>query len=326
MGVQLLEGDWDVAVQSAGKPSTAATTNPSARQRRWTAFRSWYRGGRVFDKAHETLIAAAMLRRPPSPASQGRPLTPHIAPPGRLQSVAPSTEDTPTQKDGESDAPMNSHQAVEAAEAAGPGSEVSGAEPFTPVEGIRRTTVTPHAPPPPPSPTLPLPQPMVHVVDLKTKGAKPASSGRASRAGKTSVKDEGKTVAQEVVNLEKGTVADSEENVSGIFSLATEGGQLCDTGDDFDAARLDGIAGWEEDKTEAQDAEGGGAIAEGLPPRSRESSTAAAKGLRMEARRKFLAARTVMSNEAATKASAILCIRTKLPARFARCKEYRVPT
>lgn len=94
MGVQLLEGDWTVAISntySTASQDTAAAS--STRQRRWTAFRSWYRGGRVFDRAHKSLIRAALEHEPPSPASLGRPLTPCLAPADSLQPVAPGTKE-----------------------------------------------------------------------------------------------------------------------------------------------------------------------------------------------------------------------------------------
>ena len=87
----------------------------------------------------------------------------------------------------------------------------------------------------------------------------------------------------------------------------------------LDAARLDGLTGWEEDRASQDGREGGeyddysGMIAEGLPPLSRLGGTGAAKRLRMEARRKFLEARTVTSKEAASKVSRRLLSRRGVP-------------
>lgn len=311
MGVQLLEGDWNAAAD--GDTVSATPSSPtilSGRQRRWTAFRSWYRGGRVFDRAHKTLIAAAMLRRPPSPGSQGRPLTPHIAPADRPQPAPPITEETPTEEEEENVPAGSSKEISEVGEAmavpltaAVAVSDVTttAAEPVIPVVGVHRRT-RPPALPPPPKVTL-------HVTKLKTdeivRRPGTASGGGHGSKDDTLAKDGSGTGGNdglEVVGAVLGVLqGEGTECVSEIASLPTE------RRDPFvDAARVDGIAGWGEERAEQAESgrkENGGYIAEGLPPLSHEGGTTAAKRLRMEARRKFLAARTTVSKEAASKVS-----------------------
>ncbi|CAM9185466.1 unnamed protein product, partial [Laminaria digitata] len=286
MGVQLLEGDWDAVAASnndtADNGTTLTTSNPSARQRRWTAFRSWYRGGRVFDRAHESLITAAMLRRPPSPGSQGRPLTPRLAPADGPRPVAPEIEgeeeeeekeETPTKigndtaataaAAAENSAADASVAAAAAAAAASEGRNAS--RQVTPME-ILRCRASSHTPPPPP-------QPKRHVVLLRKDGLPPSRPGGGESRGTTG-----------------GGWGNDDPYAAQVL----------------DAARLDGLTGWEEDRAGqgglgGDDGDGGdiggdensGVIAEGLPPMSRLGGTGAAKRLRMEARRKFLEARTV---------------------------------
>lgn len=330
MGVQILEGDWNADVTAAAAASgkdANKTKNPSARQRRWTAFRSWYRGGRVFDRADQTLIAAAMLRRPPSPGSQGRPLTPRMTPADGPRPAAPFS----TEQDGGETSDAVPAAAAAAAPAPAPanptGSDyvpvaaaaaseeavlseaVKGMVPrpdagsVTPPAGVmqgRRTT--PPAPPVPPGVVA-----TFHVTLLKSDQPAPA---RVSNLGG------GDGGADEPVGATGGEVR-AQEKLDG----------------DTDAAQLAGIEGWDAGEGEGNDSfvmvsegvavgrlgpgadEGrggdgdsraGGAgveIAEGLPPASREGGTGAAKRLRMEARRKFLAARTTSSKQAARKVS-----------------------
>lgn len=386
MGVQLLEGDWNAVasntVNAAGTTTTATTaltnSHPSARQRRWTAFRSWYRGGRVFDRAHESLITAAMLRRPPSPGSQGRPLTPRIAPSDGPRPVAPEIEEAeeeakttspeidnvmkvgngavPHTLDEDAHETWNTADAIAGADATAAASAayaIPKAEVMVEVDasasaaatavvaaasegGNRSRQVTPmevlrcrassHTPPPPPAAKR-------HVVLLRKGELLPslsrrggeASSTTASRRGSGSDKARGPGGAGGAGNgsgngfLEENGWARAAATGGGIsdaacLAAAEAGGE----GDPYaaqvlDAARLDGLTGWEEDRArQGGELEGdydngdgnSGAIAEGLPPLSRLGGTSAAKRLRMEARRKFLEARTVTSKQAASKVSA----------------------
>ena len=332
MGVQILEGDWnaEVAAGTSGG-NTASKNGPSAQQRRWTAFRSWYRGGRVFDRADETLIAAATQRRPPSPGSLGRPLTPRMAPAdgpqlaapiaieegkssGPLQATrkgedatdinaaspaaAPAAAVVPSKWDGGVPTAMAaSAEVVAVSDAAGGVAAWPDAGPVTPLEGMTRGQST--TPPAPPTPPAAGEGARVHVTVLKTNQQKPT---RGSKSG----------------------CHEREAVVSAVAGDPETGARVTPAEDDgIDAASLAGIARWDADGDgetgdvlalmgdeqstgglRGTDREEGGMIAEGLPPISRESGTAAAKKLRMEARRKFLAARTVSSKQAARKASA----------------------
>lgn len=295
MGVQLLEGDWneaDVSSATAATIGAASTTtiNPSARQRRWTAFRSWYRGGRVFDRAHDTLITAALLHRPPSPGSQGRPLTPRIAQIDRPQSTAPTLEGTPEDE----------------AEAVGADYDIGSAVAATP-EGSRAPMVAAtlgessggvHGTTTPPVPSPP-PESVVHVTKLEEERTTVALRS-APRNGQT----ENKTntlVADDGSNGDRRAVEAGLQEVDDYSELAslTTGAGMQDNATDFD-----GIGGWEQEtarQTERTDVNDGFEISGDLPPVAYESGTAAAKKLRMEARRKFLAARTDISKEAASK-------------------------
>lgn len=317
MGVQILEGDWNAEVEVAAASGRSANPNknPSARQRRWTAFRSWYRGGRVFDRADETLIAAAMLRRPPSPGSQGRPLTPRLTPADGPRPAAPTTfgeeevsaaPATAVDKSGDGNEQGETVAAAAASlePTAGARAEVEntvaaadkGTVPghVTPIAGIMRgRKTTPPAPPEPPGgggagSTL-------HVTLLKTDQSKRA---------RTSSRDDAAAAAD-------GPVEDGRAATEVLREQQDRG---------IDTARLAGIAGWGAGEDEVQadeeaagtlrlefggDEEGGGLdggrVITAMPTMSREGGTATAKRLRMEARRKFLAARTVTSKQAASK-------------------------
>lgn len=329
MGVQILEGDWNAEVELAAANGGGANPNKnaSARQRRWTAFRSWYRGGRVFDRADETLIAAAMLRRPPSPGSQGRPLTPRLTPADGPRPVAPITfgeeEVTAapvTAVDKGGDGNEQGEAATGAASSLEPNDGVRAEEentaaaadrgtvpgPVTPLAGIMRgRRTTPPAPPEPPGAggagsTF-------HVTLLKTDQSKRART--SSRDGAAAAAD------APVENGRAVTEVLREQQDRGI-----------------DTARLAGIAGWDAGEDEVQaDGEAAGTLrlefggdkesdgldggeAAAMPTMSREGGTAAAKRLRMEARRKFLAARTVTSKQAARKA------RIETPISKSKCK------
>lgn len=295
MGVQLLEGDW----HEAGVNSTTAiticaasttTVTPSARQRRWTAFRSWYRGGRVFDRAHETLITAALLHRPPSPGSQGRPLTPRIAQVSRPQPAAPTLEGTP---EDETDAVGADHDIARASvpTPGGPHALMVAATLGSSSGGVHGTT-TPPAPPPPP-------EPVVHVtkleedptmIDLRTA---PRNQWTEKTINIPVVNDSGNDDWR-AAEAEVQEGRDSSE-----LGFVATGAEAQD-----DATPFEGIDRWEQEKAEQThrtDPDDGVGDSEGLPPVVYESGTAAAKKLRMEARRKFLAARTTTSNEAASK-------------------------
>lgn len=317
MGVQILEGDWnaEVEVAAASGGNANPNKNPSARQRRWTAFRSWYRGGRVFDRADETLIAAAMLRRPPSPGSQGRPLTPRLTPADGPRPAAPTTfgeEEVATApataagtggdgtEEGETAAaaadppePSDGVRAEVEKTAAADKGKVPG--PVTPLAGVmrgRRTT-----PPVPPEP--------------------PGAGGGGSTFRVTLLKTDQSTRARTSSREDAAAAADGPVE-NGRASTEADGVLQEQQDRGIDTARLAGIAGWDagEDNVQADgeagtirlefggDEEGdglgcGGATA--MPTMSREGGTAAAKRLRMEARRKFLAARTVTSTQAARK-------------------------
>lgn len=336
MGVQILEGDWnaEVAAGASGAGDIAAKNSvPSAQQRRWTAFRSWYRGGRVFDRADETLIAAATQRRPPSPGSLGRPLTPRMAPADGPQPAAPiaieegkdggspqatekgqgEAENTGAAVPSDSDGGATAAAPVASAEAATASDAPEGVAawpetgPVTPLEGMMRgRRTTPPAPPAPPAAAGEGAR--VHVTLLKTNEQPPAAAARGRDSGSKG-------------GAAPAAAAAGAKNSARIIPAQDEGG--------VDAACLAGIAGWDADGDgEAGDdalalmwdqsaagglrlgragrGEGGGttAAAEGLSTGSREGGTAAAKKLRMEARRKFLAARTISSKQAARKASA----------------------
>lgn len=294
MGVQIMEGDWSAEVAASG--GDTATKHPSARQRRWTAFRSWYRGGRVFDRADETLIAAAALRRPPSPASLGRPLTPRMAPADGPRHAAPTTSEEegagPPQLTSEgggdtggSKTAAVSPEAAATLDATGGTIVGPGTAPVTPLEGMTRERRT--TPPAPPAPPERRAGATVHVTLLKTDQPAPARVRRGSGTGEAPA-----------------AAGDSQEN--SVRLQARDDGPLRDGADyGVDAARLAGIAGWDAEEEGEEQGPGGdaGVCAERLPPAPHQSGTAAAKQLRMEARRKFLAARTVNSRQAARKVS-----------------------
>lgn len=299
MGVQILEGDWNAEVAvAANGGDTTTTKQPSARQRRWTAFRSWYRGGRVFDRADETLIAAATLRRPPSPGSLGRPLTPRMAPADGPQPAAPTTiEEEVTEpprlttegggETGGSETVAVSPEVAAVSDATGDTVTRPGAVPVTPLEGMtRERRKTPPEPPAPPGAGAGAGV-MVHVTLLKTSQPTPARVRHGSGAGETPAAAWGSQEPR-------------------VRIPAEDDGPLRDRLDyGVDAARLDGIVSWdaEEDGEEQSPSGDDGVGSEGPPPVSHQSVTAAAKRLRMEARRKFLAARTVNSKQAARKVS-----------------------
>lgn len=413
MGVQLLEGDWNASA-AGNDTAEGATTHPSARQRRWTAFRSWYRGGRVFDRAHESLITAAMLRRPPSPGSQGRPLTPHIAPADGPRPIAPDIDEgetekdtlpnrgnaaddgddavvpPPPRKDNAAPVPFPPEEGVQAslteeamaggvvvpnvegalptrrddadtgpffleedvhkvddsplypkeegvfpapaAEAIVAGVDIATASAAAALEERGGTTsrgVTPmevlrcrassHTPPPPPEAKR-------HVVLLRKDGPPPAaqrargsSSATNRRAGfkKPHAHGHGGDGAEGGLALEDRGAEKGVGGVPGDGSCLAAGEEDAYASQVLDAARLDGLTGWEEDRAPGRGELEGGSdhddsriIADGLPPLSKLGGTVAAKRLRMEARRKFLEARTVTSKEAASKVSrsAVHCV------------------
>lgn len=338
MGVQILEGDWNVEMAGvvSGGHATTTTKNSSAKQRRWTAFRSWYRGGRVFDRADENLIAAAMRRRPPSPGSLGRPLTPRMTPADGPPPAAPSATQG---KEGEAavlpeavgvkgevkseggETVAASAVAAVAVPSDGVPTEVSDvaggvvlgneAGPVMFTEGALRGQRTE---PPEPKATPDAGARVragapagatFHVTLLETDKLIPAQVG--GRAGTTLT-----------------ATADAHETDTCLPAAQHKGphweGGECGA----DIAHLSGIAAWdsEGEGEDEEDEENGGmmakgksasrlglegdaceVIAEGLPPISREDKTATAKQLRMEARRKFLAARTVNSKQAEVKVS-----------------------
>lgn len=272
------------------------TKHLSARQRRWTAFRSWYRGGRVFDRADETLIAAATMRLPPSPGSLGRPLTPRMAPADGPQPAAPTTIEGEVVKPpqltsegggetGGSEAAAVSPEMTAVSSVAGVTVARSGTAPLTPLEGMTREgSTTPPAPPAPPEAQAGV---TTHVTLLKTNQPAP------TRVRHGSDTDEASAAAGDRDGIsDDGPSKDEESLGDGV-------------GRRVDAARLDGIAGWDAEEEGGEQSPSGydGGSTEGLSPPSHQGGTAAAKRLRMEARRKFLAARTVNSKQAAQKVS-----------------------
>lgn len=284
MGVQLLDGDWTVAADgdAAGKGTRAIS---SGRHQRWTAFRSWYRGGRVFDRAHEALIAAAIMHPLPSPASQGRPLTPCLVPTDRTPPVAPSMDN----KCNSSAAPHES--------ALPPGVQPLGEEAATRTVKGEAETVEPNkvaaaeVPIRVDSPlgTVVTAGPMVHVITLT------AASASSSLPRKTGDKDHG-TRKKGGLGTGGTTLLSSELGPS----LEEDGPSVEGSVDD---TSVDGLVGWMDDRVEeAPIGEvGAGGVPEKVPRLVVESGSEAAKRLRMEARRKFLAARTVDSKAAASK-------------------------
>lgn len=320
MGVQLLEGDWNgagAAEASCGASPPASQTNPSARQRRWTAFRSWYRGGRVFDRAHDTLIVAAMLRRPPSPGSQGRPLTPHVSPADRPQLYAPTAAGAPPDEGFVSDTlsvPSEYHGGEIRLEAVQQTATTVVTAAAQPAAAGRTMPATPSEEREQSKMTLPAPPPLVRVtrriIKLETEEIVPAirDGGDEERCATAEVVDE---IVEDSSN--GGTRDEGEdyaEITSEVASLSGEGGQGRPASElGTEAMRLDGIAGWEVEKGEhgvqVRDKENGALLSDDVPPLSRKGGVSAAKRLRMEARQKFLATRTCTSNEAASKVSSL---------------------
>lgn len=315
MGVQILDGDWNAEVAGAASEGDTTTRHPSARQRRWTAFRSWYRGGRVFDRADETLIAAATLRRPPSPGSLGRPLTPRMAPVDGPQPAAPTTseeevtESPPLTSKDEGDAGGSETAAVSpevAAVSHATGVTVTrlGTAPVTSLEGMYRSpevaavsdetggTATGLG-------TAPVtPTEGMYRERRTTPPVPPAPPGASSGARAV--------VQAALLNTNQPTPARVAQNgqETSVHFPAKDDGPLRDEVDrGVDAARLAGIAGWDAEEEEGGQNPGGddGACEGELTPISHQSRTTTAKRLRMEARRKFLAARTVNSKQAAQK-------------------------
>lgn len=183
---------------------------------------------------------------------------------------------------------------------------VAATAPVTPMDVVcRRTT-----PPAPPSP----PKSVTSVTTLKAKdgsawpklskcGSGSSSVGNTTAEGGRGASSEYGTEAAKG-NIDMTQDASKEaNNLSEITPFAT-GGLEHLANEAVDAAGLASIARWEEgiEHFELKDEDRSESIAHGVPPFSRDSGTTTAKRLRMEARRKFLAARTVSSKAAASKA------------------------
>lgn len=275
MGIQLLEGDWNAAFEPTTATSSTNATTASSPQRRWTAFRSWYRGGRGFDKAPEALIKSVVMEHRSHSPSNAEPRDilefPAVAAGGvEFPSVSPGNPSGCVHPDGD--------------ERAEP--EVIGAVPESVLEGIRCALTSPKPlPPPPPSLT-----PALLVVDLE--GGNRSGGCMLNRADP---------------DFKHNTISKFESSSSEAIHLSiTEGGRTA-AWDDTDAAKSSEIVDWEENEEAGMEFFGLnrglslGTIVEDLITSTREKQTAAAKKLRMDARRRFLAARTLLSKEAASK-------------------------
>lgn len=278
MGVQLLDDDWTVAVDGDADGEGTRTTS-SGRHQRWTAFRSWYRGGRVFDRAHEALIAAAIMQPLPSPASEGRPLTPCLVPTDCTPPVAPSMDNTCS---SDLTVPPES----ELAPGVRPLGEAEGARMIEGgAKGIEPSKVTMTEVPTRaglPSRQVATAEPIVHVVTLPV-------SLVGEEAHATSDK------ARDIGTLDTTSLSDQ------LGPLLEE--DLRSVEESVDGSSVDGLVGWNNDRIEEASIGEMAARGEGekVPRLVATSGSQAAKQLRMEARRKFLAARTVDSKAAAKK-------------------------
>lgn len=301
MGIQLLDGDWTVATTggiTGGAGADAPVTSisfPSARQQRWTAFRSWYRGGRVFDRAHEALIAAVLSHRIPLHGSQGRPLTSRMAPTGHTQPAVPAStsERKPPEEEGQASLAQGSMKVRETAVAATEDAISSGE--YQLLESPAATS---------PSSSSAVDS-VVHVMTLKA--STPLMSSRP-RIGETREGTSEEALASLVLPDADETTAMTGEEL-GVFPaevLAQSAGLVPEAG---------AIAPWEEDVVDEVDnnrEETGEWVK--MPSLVVESGSDAAKRLRMEARRNFLAARTLTSKKAAHKVDTVPSSRCRIDA------------
>lgn len=271
MGVQILEGDWNAALEPTTTNSSTNATIASSPQRRWTAFRSWYRGGRGFDKAPEALIKSIVMEHRPQSTSN--------ADSRDLQELSVVTEggmEFPSVSLGNPSGCVR----PDGDERATP--EIPRKVPETVLEGIRCALTFPKPSPPPP--------PTLLVVDL--------DGGNRSSGCMLNPAD---------LDLKQNTLSKIESSCSEAIHLSiTEGGRTSAC-DDTDAAKSSEMVDWEGNEETGAEFLGMnrgpslGTIIEDLITSTREKQTAAAKKLRMDARRRFLAARTVLSKEAASK-------------------------
>lgn len=310
MGIQLLEGDWTATASAAAAAAAVGDTvagagidtsaTSAARQKRWTAFRSWYRGGRVFDRAHESLIAAAVSHPLPSPASQGRPLTPRLIPTDRTPPEAPSmgTEDGGVQPEA-----VNK-ESVTVTASPGAHQPLDGNKP--PVGAVEE-----------PAGQVTVEQVTTGVVDVPTRvRSRPQTTLTAD--AKVHVMTLSETSAPSLsMSLGKGDAVQgnnkkakgSGSDAGGMITTSTGSDEALAHGMQTDGEKFaddvsaDSLVGWVDDRVElannGESAVGHGA--EKVPPIVVTSGSEAAKRLRMESRRKFLAARTVSSKAAAIK-------------------------
>ena len=288
MGVQVLEGDWNAATEPAITSSTSAADDASARQCRWKMFRSWYRGGRVFDKTPEALVIKPITEN--KSASPG--LLAHMlqrnAP--LLESLQPSA--APEQEEVKLLQKKNLWISVmDEGTAISDKSEVSWSE--TPetmlesrLEGIRRVTAPPEL--------RPSPTPAIHIVNIE--------GGKYSRI---SMLDR---VAPDLIRNNCFVKDDRSTCLQGISESTAKAGVSAARGV-ADAVHLPKLSGWDTEKQKGQAMHSGldeeksfRAITKGLPALPLGCQMMADRIYRLEARRRFLTVRTLASKEAASKA------------------------
>lgn len=279
MGVHILEGDWNAALEpTTTTSSTNAATIASSAQRRWTAFRSWYRGGRGFDRAPEALIKSIVKEHWPHSTSNAdsKDLP-------ELSVVTEGGMEFPSLSIGN----LSGCVRPDGDERAAPEIPRRNTVPETVIEGIRCALPPKPSPPPPPPPTL-------LVVDL--------DGGNRSSGCMPNPVD---------LDLKQNALSKLESSCSEAIHLSiTEGGRTS-AWDDTDAAKSSEIVDWEGNEEAGAEFLGInrglslGTIVEGLITSTREKQTTAAKKLRMDARRRFLAARTILSKEAASKVAVL---------------------
>lgn len=261
----------------------------------------------MFDRAHAALLRAALLHLPPSPGSQGRPLTPRLAPTDRPEPLAPAIDD-PTPPAGETETGADeSTEALAELMMAEENPPAGGPVPATPPGTNTAVASNPTVQVPRATSRLVAPDPVLHVVKLHASTSASALSSSLSGGRRSSITHGSDERNRSRRGLESAT---GDDLMGGpVIEVWIDDGtrRTGPDDDDDDGVCADGIAGWEENDADVADElgeEGGVDVAHRVPSLAVDrigGGTEAAKKMRMEARRKFLAARTRNAKEAASK-------------------------
>ncbi|CAM9991788.1 unnamed protein product [Discosporangium mesarthrocarpum] len=127
MNIQLKDGDWLVVGKGRSGNQELQGNEDLLATQRWQAFRSWYRCGRVFDRAPDDVVTFTLLGGPSLPGSMGRPITPRLTPAAPLQEVAPCGRDSTLERNVQDAELTQRWETRDTVEAGGGGNAAAGA-------------------------------------------------------------------------------------------------------------------------------------------------------------------------------------------------------